>query len=78
MTPLHVASKRGNIEALKMLIKWKANVNAEDDKGMTPLLLASVHKDKATYEEIVWILVENGASVHNESATGKCSVTISS
>ena len=39
-TPLHQAVKGGNPECVRLLLEAKANVNAEDEKGVTPLLLA--------------------------------------
>ena len=39
-TPLHQAVKGGCPECVHLLLEAKANVNAEDEKGVTPLLLA--------------------------------------
>jgi ankyrin repeat protein len=41
-TPLHVAVFVCNIEILKALIATKADVNAKDNKGQTPLFLTTV------------------------------------
>ena len=39
-TPLHQAVKSGNPTCVLLLIQAGAKVNAEDEKGTTPLLLA--------------------------------------
>ena len=62
-TPLHIASRLGNLEAAKLLIdaepdkneaKW--NINMPDSKGLTPLCYAAkVHQGR---EGIVRFLVE--------------------
>ena len=42
MTPLHWASRQGHTEIVKLLVqKFKANVNAQDKYGRTPLYIAS-------------------------------------
>jgi ankyrin repeat protein len=37
MTPLHYAARYGNVNAIKVLIGFGADVNAEDGNGMTPI-----------------------------------------
>ena len=41
ITPLHMASKGGNLVVARVLVEYGANVDAEDDKGRTPLQVAS-------------------------------------
>lgn len=69
-TALHIAAKKGNSEGARLLIKYKANVDSEDDKGVTPLLLTGCNRNKESFEETLKTLVENGADVNRI-----CSVT---
>jgi len=39
-TVLHWAATKGNFEIIKLFLKYKAQVNAKDNKGRTPLMLA--------------------------------------
>lgn len=52
------------MEIVRLLIKRKANVNAQDEKGVTPLLLAGGNKNKSAFEDIVETLVDAGADVN--------------
>jgi ankyrin repeat protein len=58
-TLLHAAARNGSIKWAKLLIKHKANVDAVDNKKMTPLHTASGAGKIAT----VKILLDNSASV---------------
>jgi ankyrin repeat protein len=40
-TPLHWAAKRDNESLIKLLLKYKADVNARDMNGRSPLFLAA-------------------------------------
>jgi hypothetical protein len=60
-TPLHVAAQKGNIEIVKLLIKYKADVNARANHangGYTPLCLAM----GARHHQVVMTLIANGAT----------------
>ncbi|KAK4887174.1 hypothetical protein RN001_003445 [Aquatica leii] len=63
-TPLHPAVKEGHVEVVRLLIKRNANVNAQDEAGVTPLLLAGGSKNNSTFEDIVELLVNGGADVN--------------
>ncbi|XP_021940800.1 transient receptor potential channel pyrexia-like isoform X3 [Zootermopsis nevadensis] len=69
-TPLHQAVKSGNPACVLLLLQAGAKVNAEDEKGTTPLLLAGAgvvpdNKNGVNkYEEIVELLVQAGAHVN--------------
>jgi hypothetical protein len=68
-TSLHIASREGNFEIVKVLIENGANVNIVDNEGWSPLMRASL----AGKEDIVDILLKNGAKAQllnslNESA----------
>ncbi len=59
-TPLIAACEVGNIEVVKLIIKYGANINKTDYGGNTPLIHALVNKK----ENIIKFLVEYGADVN--------------
>ncbi|WP_375603608.1 ankyrin repeat domain-containing protein [Wolbachia endosymbiont of Anurida maritima] len=61
-TPLHYAMKHGNMEIIKILVTHKADVNARDDNGWTPLYLA-MSGIVNSREDIIKFLIKNGAEV---------------
>jgi uncharacterized protein len=52
-TPLHMAVIRGVLEDVDLLIHGGADVNAEDDIGMTPLLFAVIGGDPKLIEMLL-------------------------
>jgi uncharacterized protein len=66
-TPLHVMARRGNVEAVRLLIDAGADVNAIGEMGETPLHVA-VHKG---YVAIADALLNSGASKSICSEFGK-------
>jgi len=74
---IHIASRMGNVEALKQHIAAGADVNAKDDKNITPLLWAISYSQEAfddsisySHKEIVELLVVAGADVNVEGGWG--------
>jgi ankyrin repeat protein len=69
LTPLIAAVSYGGLDATKMLLDRKANVNAQDVRGMTPLMLALAldHPDP----RIVRLLLEHGADPNIKSKSGE-------
>jgi len=74
-TPLMRAVKGGDIEAVKLLLKYKADLNLPNDEGITPLMVAAGmghganptrgrYKTDAQAAECVQLLVEAGADVN--------------
>jgi ankyrin repeat protein len=71
-TPLHYATAISNIKIVKYLVANKANINAKDSKGRTPLQLighSSILLTKAT--DIAKLLIHCGANVNNLDKEGK-------
>ena len=63
-TPLHRASRVGDIEAVKLLLAEGADINAVSSINETPLFLALEHKN------VVDLLLEHGASVDAQRFDG--------
>lgn len=59
-TPLQIASARGDIECIKMLLQHGADINNKDDSGCAPLHFAILN-DK---EDSVKVLLHYGADIH--------------
>lgn len=63
MTPLHMAAKCGNLDALKCILNSVTLpnfVNCRDDGGWTPLVWACEHG----HIDVVSYLISNGANPH--------------
>ena len=67
-TPLHPAARAGHLEVVKLLLQAKADVNAADRAGETPLHKALVAglfvKVTDQQMEIIRLLLANGAAVN--------------
>lgn len=64
-TPLMVAAAKNRVEIAKNLIEKKANVNAKDKEGSTPLIFAIVGDPKGSAStEAVKLLLDNNADVN--------------
>ena len=61
------ASKQGNIEIVKALLKEGADVNIVDDTGRSSLIYAAENG----HIEIVTFLLNNGADLNKKSLKGK-------
>ncbi len=60
-------ARSGNVESMKKLIRINADtVNGSNDRGYTPLILASYYGRS----EMVKLLIENGADVNFKSSQG--------
>lgn len=64
-TPLHVASRLGNVDIVMMLLQHGANIDSVTKDLYTPLHIAA----KEGQEEVAAVLIENGASL--DAATKK-------
>ncbi len=77
-TPLLRAAKGGDVEAVRLLLKYKANISLANEAGVTPLMVAAGsghganptrgrYKTDAQAAECAKLLIEAGADV-NEAA----------
>jgi len=67
-TPLHLAVTNGYTDIVKYLLTTKADVNARNSYGGTPLHLAAMVKGQ--HSEIVEMLLSHGADVNAPDAHG--------
>lgn len=71
-TALHLVARNGNVEMARLLLKYRAAINAENDKNFTPLDEA----ERFERREIAQFLAANGGkhsyelSLHSATATG--------
>ena len=66
ITPLHIASVKGNVEEVQDLLSQGADINAKDKDGYTPLYYACAINSLA----VVKCLIEAGADVNAKSNCG--------
>jgi ankyrin repeat protein len=71
-TALHVAAYLGDPEMVKLLVKYHANVNARDKRGLTPLLWTAFggHSDSAA------VLLSNGADINARGPDGRSTIDL--
>jgi ankyrin repeat protein len=65
-TPLMAAALSGNTDIVKLLVRRKADVNAQEKFSWTPLMIAS----RSGHSDIVRVLLEAGAGVNAKTSTG--------
>jgi len=63
-TPLHIAAALGNLEAVKLLIHYRANVNYKDTWGWTPFDCAAARGNK----KVINYLIAHGASIETNDS----------
>jgi ankyrin repeat protein len=69
-TPLMFAAAYGSVQAVDLLLKAGADVNAKNALGYTPLMWSVTEPAKAT------LLIEHGADVNAKSRTGRTALII--
>ena len=62
-TALMLASEMGHTEIVEMLLEKRANVNAKAKNGWTALMKASRYPVGQQHEEIMKLLIRNGATI---------------
>ena len=60
-TPLHFATRQGQLQAVEWLLKHGAEVNARDSKGKTPLSLLHGRRGRITRKDVANLLQKSGA-----------------
>ena len=73
-TPLHFAASRNNTSIAAILLKNKADIDAADNDGQTPLDWA-LHEDAEDAVEVIDLLIQAGAhlSLHRAAQLGRLS-----
>ncbi|VAI72458.1 unnamed protein product [Triticum turgidum subsp. durum] len=72
-TPLHYAVQVGALQTVKLLIKYRVDVNVADVDGWTPLHLAVQSRNR----DITKILLVNGADQTRRTNGGKTPLDLS-
>lgn len=68
LTPLHLASKKGLLDIVKMLLLNKeVNIDSQDNEHNTPLCLAFLQRNL----EVVEYLIKRGASILKKDSIGR-------
>ena len=71
MSPLHSAAYYGDLQIVQVLLEHKADVDAEDDSGQTPLLNLSRNRGggrrMSQLHQVSRLLLEHGADVNARS-----------
>jgi ankyrin repeat protein len=74
LTALHLASYCGRLEVVRLLLEHHANVNARDERDLTPFNMLFLNNDPteegAMHEETALALVASGADVNTPVTTG--------
>ena len=72
-TALHCAAKAGFVRGIEVLLKNRADVNATDKNGETPLFdaIRSTIKKVEKKVEVTSLLLSNGALVNHENHKGE-------
>ena len=65
-TPLLIASVEGYADCVRLLLKYKADIEAVNTNGDTALMLAAEHRNN----DCVRLLLEHGANVHHRLYNG--------
>lgn len=69
---LALAASYGQANSVKLLLHKKANINAQDDEGFTPLMNACQNR----HVEVVKILLEAGADISLKSKYGDTALSL--
>jgi ankyrin repeat protein len=71
-TALHLAAEYGKLEIVKLLVKKGANINAQDDYGLTPLYSALLEK----HPGVARFLIKQGANVQAQTKDGNTALHV--
>ena len=70
-TPLHLAVSRHDPKCVRLLCDFKANINAADDEGNTPLHIAARQFQGIPDEDFIRLLIVKGARIDIKNARGE-------
>uniref|UniRef100_A0A8C2D548 Ankyrin 3 n=1 Tax=Cyprinus carpio TaxID=7962 RepID=A0A8C2D548_CYPCA len=66
ITPLHVASKRGNANMVRLLLERGARIDAKTKDGLTPLHCGA----RSGHEQVLEMLLDRGAPILSKTKNG--------
>ncbi|KAL8894462.1 MAG: hypothetical protein Q9192_004298 [Flavoplaca navasiana] len=69
-TPIHVAARNGNVEAIRSLLKHGVSPNIRDEHGNTPIHRAAF-SEHLEANEMIEVLVDNGADLTAQNHAGE-------
>ena len=72
-TPLIIACREGNLDKVKLLLKYGAKPQISNKRKVTPLHISSQHG----YKEIIQLLTEKGADVCSQHQLGQTALMLS-
>ena len=76
-TFLHLAASEGHWDIVALLVKKGANVKAEETIfGYTPLHYTAKYSNPQTKDEIITLLIENGADVNAKAKNGETTMDL--
>ena len=64
------AAIEAKLEALKLLIQAKSDINATDKNGQSPLIQACADASKNYMDKVIFELIKSGAAVKTKDAKG--------
>jgi len=71
-TALHAACRKGHLEAVKVLLRAKSNLESKDKCGRTALHVAIIKRQEETVKiEMVRVLLESGANLESKDKYGQ-------
>lgn len=65
-TPLHCAAMIGNVETVKLLLDYKADLEAEDENGRTPFKIAIEYGNYFGELSACSVMLERGLSINED------------
>uniref|UniRef100_A0A8C4XV41 Uncharacterized protein n=1 Tax=Falco tinnunculus TaxID=100819 RepID=A0A8C4XV41_FALTI len=76
VTPLHIASRRGNTDVAQQLLHHKAHVNVKDKQSKSPLHFAAERGDKTMVEMLLNAKEKQGSKELNSTGSPESNIVL--